>query len=209
VNANDPRQPDAREQDIRSLNRRAVRASIEVVRRVTVDDLGRPTPCAEWTLADLLAHMTTQHYGFSAAARGDGMNQDVWEVWPLGPDPVGAYVVAAEHVIRAFAEDGVLEREFVLPEISPTLTFPAARAISFHFIDYIVHSWDVARALGDSIEFDSDLLAAALPVALAVPDGERRLQPGAAFRPGLAVSETGGHLDRILAALGRSPSWPN
>jgi uncharacterized protein (TIGR03086 family) len=209
VTANDARQQGAREPDIRALNRRAVRASIDVVSRVTAKDLRRATPCAAWTLGDLLAHMTAQHYGFAAAARGEGANLAAWEIRPLGDDPVAAYVAAAEHVLDAFAGDGVLEREFALPEISPTLTFPAAQAISFHFVDYVVHSWDVARSLGGSVDFAPDLLDAALQVALAVPDGERRLQPGAAFRPGLTAPEDGSQLDRTLAVLGRSPAWPD
>jgi uncharacterized protein (TIGR03086 family) len=205
---NDISRQGAGEPDIRALNRRAVRASIEVVARVTADDLGRPTPCEAWTLADLLAHMMAQHYGFAAAARGEGGNLAVWEVRPVGNDPAGTYAAAAEHVIQAFSEVGVLERAFVLPEISKTITFPAPQAISFHFIDYVVHSWDVARSLGVPIAFDPDVLEAAISVALAVPDGERRLQPGAAFRPGLAVPEGSNLLDRILAMLGRSPAWP-
>jgi gas vesicle protein len=40
------------------------------VTQLTPADLTRPTPCAGWTLHGLLAHMTTQHYGFAAAAAG-------------------------------------------------------------------------------------------------------------------------------------------
>jgi hypothetical protein len=48
-----------------------------------------------------------------------------------------------------------------------------------------------------------------LPVAEAVPDGERRLRPGAAFRPRLNAPAGAGAdvMDRILALLGRSPAW--
>ena len=60
-------------------------------------------------------------------------------------DQVAEYIAAAEHVIAAFAEPGVCERGFSLPEIITGVEFPAARAISFHFIDYVVHGWDVAR----------------------------------------------------------------
>ena len=58
--------------DVRPHHRTAVTASVDVVNAVTLDDLDRPTPCAGWNLADLLAHMTVQHYGFAAAARGNG-----------------------------------------------------------------------------------------------------------------------------------------
>lgn len=194
--------------DIRDLDRRAVQASVEVVSRTTADDLGRPTPCAGWTLADLLVHMTVQHHGFAAAAEGRGADLEVWKPRPPSQDPVADYAAAAERVITAFAEQGVLERKFELPEIIPGLRFPAAQAISFHFIDYVVHGWDVARSLGLSYSLDPDLVQAALPVAEAVPEGERRLAPGAAFRPGLAAPPDASPLDRILAMLGRSPAWP-
>ena len=115
--------------------------------------------------------------------------------------------MAAELVIAAFAQPGVMERGFALPEIMPGMEFPAQQAISFHFIDYVVHGWDVARALGQPYELDDDLLKAAVPVAEAVPEGERRQRPGAAFRPGLPAPDRAGPMEQILAALGRSPAW--
>ena len=87
------------------------------------------------------------------------------------------------------------------------MEFPAPQAISFHFIDYVVHGWDVARALGQPYELDADLVQAAVPMAEAVPEGERRLRPGAAFRPGLAAPDDASPMDRILAMLGRDPAW--
>jgi hypothetical protein len=35
------------------------------------------------------------------------------------------------------------------------------------------------------------------------------LQPGASFRPAVAAADGSGELEKILAALGRSPRWPN
>ena len=83
---------------------------------------------------------------------------------------------------------------------------PARQAVSFHFVDYVVHSWDVARALGLEVHFTQELLDAALPVAQAVPNGEARLAPGAAFSPAVAWQD-GSPLDRIVTILGRSPDW--
>ena len=64
--------------DTLSLHRTAVLASVDAVNAVIGDDLTRPTPCAGWDLATLLAHMTVQHRGFAAAARG-GTDLDVWD----------------------------------------------------------------------------------------------------------------------------------
>ncbi|WP_078871973.1 TIGR03086 family metal-binding protein [Streptomyces sp. NRRL S-337] len=192
---------------LKRLHARAVRDSVALVRRIRPDDLTRPTPCAAWTLADLLAHMTVQHHGFAAAARGDGRDPAHWAVRPLGPEPVAAYGSAAERVIAAFAAVDTPDRECHLPEFSAVRTFPARRVIGFHLIDYVVHSWDVARTLGLGYDPGPELLGAALPIARAVPDDDSRLAPGSAFRPGLPVDDTAGELDRILALLGRSTSW--
>jgi uncharacterized protein (TIGR03086 family) len=191
------------------LSRTAVLTSVDVVSRVTADDLGRATPCADWTLAELLAHMTVQHNGFAEAARGNGADPTVWRVRPLGDDPVAEYTAAADRVLAAFAEDGVLEREFTLAELQPVSRFPAARAIGFHLIDYVVHGWDVARSIGVPYELDPELAEPALRIALAVPTGPSRLEPGFPFRPALDTCEDATPLDRILTALGRSPGWPD
>ncbi len=193
--------------DVRELDRYAVLKSIDVVSRAGPGDLDRPTPCAGWNLGALLGHMTAQHHGFAAAARGQGADPAVWRVEPSGPDPVSRYARAAEHVLAAFAEPGVTGREVALPEISADRTFPAERAILFHFVDYLVHGWDVARALDLPYPVDAAVARAALAVALAVPDGPARLVPGAAFRPPVGVPDDAGEFDRVLAALGRPAVW--
>ncbi len=111
-------------------------------------------------------------------------------------------------MLAAFGADGVLDREFVLPEISPLLRFSGAEAIGFHFVDYVVHGWDVARSLGHDFGLAPDLLAAALPVARAVPDGELRQQGLVPFAPGIPVTGDASLLDQIVALLGRRPDWP-
>src|SRR5436305_15086311 len=117
--------------DIRDMNTLAVRDSMDVVKQVQATDLTRPTPCAGWTLADLLGHMTVQHRGFAAAARGDGAELAHWEFAPAGDDAVEQYLAASEDVLAAFAAlDDALESVFDLPEfkIVPP-RFPARTAI--------------------------------------------------------------------------------
>jgi uncharacterized protein (TIGR03086 family) len=192
--------------DMADLDRRAVELSARIVAQAGPADLGRATPCAAWTLRDLLDHMITQHYGFAAASAGRGSDPQVWQVRHPG-DPIADYADAARHVIEAFARPEALERSFDLPEISTAVQVPAAQAISFHFVDYVVHGWDVAATLGVPCEPDDDLARAALAVALRVPDGENRLAEGAAFRPGRPRPADGTDLEQVLALLGRSPAW--
>src|ERR1700734_1445998 len=94
-------------QDIRPLHRSAVLASVDAVSLVTADDLTVVSPCVGWNLADLLAHMTGQHRGFAAAARGHGDDEAVWQTGTVAAavaaDPAGAYAAAAAEVLDAFA----------------------------------------------------------------------------------------------------------
>lgn len=194
--------------DVVGLNRRVVQRSVEIVAAVTADQLGLATPCAGWTLEDLLRHMIAQHHGFAAAAEGSSTELSVWEVHPVGDDPAGAYAAAADRLVTAFGADGVLGRALWLPEVRTGGPFPAPTAIRFHLVDYVVHGWDVAASIGIGADFEPDLVAAALSIAEQVPIGAAREIQGAAFAAALPVSADQPPMDRMLRLLGRSPSWP-
>lgn len=191
---------------LRLLHAHVVLDSVWLVRQATPDDLPRPTPCAGWTLADLLAHMTAQHRGFAAAALGAGQRLEHWAIRPA-EDALAHYGEAADQVIAAFGFDADLHRGFALPEIAPDQAFSADQAMAFHFIDYVAHSWDVARSLGIPYDPGADVLRAALPIASAVPDDGTRLAEDSPFRPALVPAPETSPLDRFLMALGRSPNW--
>nr|WSW68689.1 TIGR03086 family metal-binding protein [Streptomyces sp. NBC_00995] len=193
--------------DIRTLDRAAVLETLRILEQADPGDWDRPTPCSGWTLRQLVAHMTAQHHGFAAAAAGNGADAAVWRPGALGDDPLNPYRVASESALAAFAGQGVLTREFVLPEISAKRRFPAEVAIGFHFLDHVVHGWDLARTLGVHLDLDEGTAGAALTIALRVPDDERRLGPDAPFRPALPPAPGAHTLDLLLTALGRSPDW--
>jgi uncharacterized protein (TIGR03086 family) len=193
-----------------SHHRTAVLASIDVVDTVGRDDLNRPTPCAGWNLIDLLAHMTVQHRGFAAAARGSGDDPDLWRpetvLAPVTADPAGAYAAAAHDVMAAFAAAGAADVEFALPDFGPGAKVPGVMAMGFHFVDYVVHGWDVAATLGVPYGLPTDVVAAVLPLVLGVPDGDFREQDGSPFAR--AVEPVGADdFARILAHLGRRADW--
>jgi hypothetical protein len=61
--------------------------------------------------------------------------------------------------------------------------------------------------MGQPFALPADVVAAALPLAFAVPDGDFRAGEGAVFGPAIPSTEPTNDLDRILAHLGRSPQW--
>ncbi|WP_406205744.1 TIGR03086 family metal-binding protein [Kitasatospora sp. NBC_01560] len=192
--------------DIHDLHRRALVLATGAVAAVDPDRLDLPTPCDGWTLRRLLEHMVGQNHGFADAARGDGDDLARWADRPLGDRPADTWRASADEVAAAFAAAGpgaVLR----IPEIRPGTDFPVDRAVSFHFLDLLVHAWDVATTVGHPVEVDEDLAVALLDIAGLVPADPAYRATAGQFG---AVVETGpgaSAFDRALALLGRDPAW--
>ncbi|MGH3239115.1 MAG: TIGR03086 family metal-binding protein [Spirillospora sp.] len=189
--------------DFRPLDRKASELYLSTVARVKPDALTLPTPCRDWTLYGLLRHQVSQDEGFAAAAHGDGGRLSNWRSGDLGDDPHAASRASADHVTRAFA-DVALDAQLVLPEIGEGGAFPAALAISFHFVDLVVHAWDVAATIDVPWEPTEELVDASLKVAAIVPDDGRG--PGESFAPKLDSAPDTDPEHRLLTLLGRSPA---
>jgi uncharacterized protein (TIGR03086 family) len=190
--------------DILDLDRRALAAAGDQVARVSADQLGGPTPCLDWTLRDLVAHMVAHNHGFAAAARGEPVPAEVWDGRPVGDDPCPAYAESAKAASDAFAAPGALDRQIELPGLG---AFPLRIAIGFHFVDYLIHGWDVARAVGAASDPDGELTATALKFASRWPDSPESRGPGAPFGPKVEVPAGAPPFDRLLGLLGRPPDW--
>lgn len=189
---------------IRDLDQRAVRASTELVSTITPDQLSLPTPCADWNLTQLLEHMSVQHRGFAAAARGQGGDLANWHLPAVHDDPVQDHLAAADDALTAFAEVD-LTAQVEIAEFGPDAKFPAAQAMTFHFLDYVVHGWDVARAIGRTYVPEPDLVEACWEIAAMIPTDEASRPAGGPFGPVVQVSEDASSFDRLLAHVGRQP----
>jgi uncharacterized protein (TIGR03086 family) len=191
--------------ELLSLHRRGAESCAQVVNRVRPDQLGMITPCAGWTVRDLLAHTIGHNIGFAAAALGSSDAGAFTDV-RVASDPAAQYAASTRAVIDAFTGPDLDHDELYLAVVRGGTRWPARTAIGFHLVDCVVHGWDVAVAIGASVSFDADVEQAAWTVAQNVPDDESRNRPGSSFRPSVSTSSTG-LLDRILAALGRDPAW--
>lgn len=91
-----------------------------IVSKITAADLDRPTPCAGWTLADLLRHQVSENHAFAEAAR-NGSAKD-WDSGQLGEDPYAAYAASVTDYLNAYSEADVAERQIAINTFG---TFPA------------------------------------------------------------------------------------
>jgi uncharacterized protein (TIGR03086 family) len=193
--------------DIRELDRRAMDVTAGIVALVAAEQLNNPTPCAGWLVRDLLAHIIGQYHGFALAASGQPTTVEDFLPRPVTTDWVSSYTSAAVLVTESFAEPGVLDRRFHLPEIRDGGSFPAGAAIGFHLVDEVAHAWDLANSIGVPVEFEERVLAAALSISLQVPNDSASRGAGFAFAPAETAEPGLATLDRIVALLGRRPDW--
>jgi hypothetical protein len=98
------------ELDPRSLDRAAVAVSLAVVAEVSPDQLDLPTPCGDWRLGELIAHLVAENRGFAAnATRLPGeVSRDVWRLKPGAASALADYPGSVEAMTAAFAPDAVL-----------------------------------------------------------------------------------------------------
>jgi len=155
----------------------------------------------KWALAELLKHMVNENRGFAASALGAPAIVSIWYSADLSPDPYRAYQDSAAAVTYAFADPEVYGGRFEVREFG---YFPAPVAIGMHFVDVLVHGWDVAVSIGAPYQPDDEAAAAALAVVSGWPrGGERRRE----FGRRVAVPAGASDFVRLLGLLGRSPSW--
>jgi uncharacterized protein (TIGR03086 family) len=186
--------------DLRELDRRSLLVLDKLVAAATPADLARPTPCAGWTLADLLRHQVSENHAFATSAR-EGSAPD-WEAGDLGDDANAAYRASVDDFLDAMADDAVLDRQLTINHFG---TFPGTIAAHMHLVDTVAHGWDLARTLGLPYEPDAEAVRAALQLAERIPDEGREKNGSFAHR--VDVSAEASELDRFLALLGRDPAW--
>ncbi|MET7305412.1 TIGR03086 family metal-binding protein [Embleya sp. NPDC005575] len=188
---------DGGELDVQALDRRATVVVLDTLRLVRRDQWDLPTPCEGWDLRDLLGHMVAENRGFIAAAAG-ATDLDVWHDDSLGEDPWLDFAASAVAVTAALSGPDVPQRPLLVGEFG---TFQGSVAIAMHFVDNLVHAWDVARTIGLPGTVEPELALR----ALAFSERWELGKPGAAFGGAVEppVDATPG--ERLVALLGRTP----
>ena len=173
---------------------------------VRPEHLALPTPCAQWTVRELLAHQLGQELGMSAALSGGA--RDVADWVPVdGGEPVAEVLTQAlMRTDAVLAELGEIDgRELWMPEIRPTAALPATFAIGAHLLDLAVHAWDIGVAVGRPPRLDDELMGAVLDVARAIPNTARGAD--GPFEGEVASVEGDDDFAVALRLCGRDPDW--
>jgi uncharacterized protein (TIGR03086 family) len=178
--------------EILPLMKRAAGHTAELTRTVKDDQLGLPTPCAEYDVEGLLNHMEWVADLFESVAAGGA----------FVPPKAGYTGDFPERVERMLA---VYERPEAWEGVSEAMGgLPRAVLASMALTDLVAHGWDLARAVGLDYEVDEETAAALLAFAAhTAPTGRER----GIFGAEVPVPADAPALDRFLGLIGRDPAW--
>ena len=180
----------------------ATRALAQVVAGVRDDQLGAPTPCPAYTVADLLDHIAGLTIGFTMAARKQATGS--------GPSADGSRLPDGwrRRITDDLAELAAAWREpaaYTGTTMAGPVEMPGHVVALVALDEIVVHGWDVARATGQPYPADPAAIAAcqAWVEGFTVPDGAR----GGPFGPPVTVPAGAPALDQLVGLTGRDPGW--
>ena len=168
------------------------------LRLVGEKDWTFPTPCSDWDVQYLTAHVVGGNRFAVQVLAGMAATEAIEQVMSapqLGDDAVEAWTSTCQTQAAGFHAQGALWRtiDHPLGEIS------GRQFLDFRVFDITLHAWDLARSIGADERLDRDLVDVVMSI---VEDGP----PGMGF--GLAelgqVAATASAQDRLLDLTGRT-----
>ncbi|MGH4024034.1 MAG: TIGR03086 family metal-binding protein [Pseudonocardiaceae bacterium] len=183
----------------------------QLLNGVTDDQLSASTPCEEYTVADLLEHISGFAIAFRNAATkttgavdppAGGASPDTVSGAGLHPDWRSRIPRQLDDLVAAWrvpsAWEGMTEAGGV--------TLPAEMMGRVALNELVLHGWDLARGTGQSFECDPTSAEACYElIQAATAPGEGA--PEGLFGPAVEVASDAPLFDRVLGLGGRDPSW--
>jgi uncharacterized protein (TIGR03086 family) len=183
----------------------AARQLITLAAGVTDDMLQAPTPCGDYTVADLLAHAMGLTIAFRDAAdkKGSPAQDGVPGRVALDPGWRGALPGRLQAMAAAWHSPQAWES---LTKVGGG-TMPATFAGQAGLNELVIHGWDLARGTGQPYHADEASAQAAVEFLTLASAAVEPGQPGP-FGPAVEVLPGAPILDRAIALSGRDPRWP-
>jgi uncharacterized protein (TIGR03086 family) len=163
-----------------------------VLHGIGADDLGKQTPCREFDVAGLTDHLMNSITVIGNAAGADLPERDK-------SDSVERQVVlAARPALDAWKRRG----------LDGMVSFgsneaPAKMMAAILSLEFLVHAWDYASAVGREVTAPESLSDYVLAKARNIITPEGRVNAG--FDDPIEVSDAAPVLDRLIAYTGRQP----
>jgi uncharacterized protein (TIGR03086 family) len=175
------------------LLERAINYTLGALHAVTPADLPAPTPCAAWTLRELLTHLDESLLTLHEAATG---RLDLAPAPRTSADPVTAVRERASDLLGAWTHTTRTTTTVGDTDLTTGIVATAGA------MEVAVHGWDVARSTGRGRPLPAGLaeeMLALSPLLVSPADRPARFAAPVPVPAGAAAG------DRLLAFLGRRP----
>ncbi|SFW92207.1 TIGR03086 family metal-binding protein [Amycolatopsis australiensis] len=167
-----------------------------------VTDGTLPTPCADWTVTQVIHHAGGDQLAYAASITGQA-GPDFNPFAPSGEPADTASFLEPKLAAAAAAFATVSREATAVPTPLPQGPLPAATAVAAAALDAAVHAWDIAVATGQASPLTAELAEALLPAAKELTPPLR----GFAYAPALDGEAGDDVVSELLRYLGRDPEW--
>ena len=131
---------------------RACAAVRDLIINIGPEQWAAPTPCSEWDVRRLVAHLTGMNRVFVALLNDEPIPRPPSAVADV--DAIGAFEDSAAALQAVFDRPGALERTYV----GPLGTATGAERLQIRLYDLLAHGWDLAQATGQPAALPEDWL---------------------------------------------------
>ena len=163
-----------------------------------------PSPCAGWTVTQVLQHAAGDQRGFASTITGeDGPTENPFA--PSGTfdgDPVD--IAESAMSVAAAAWGRFDDATATAPSPIPPGSMTVQLGVGACALDAAVHAWDIAVATGQPNPLTAQLAQALMPVATSIVEP---LRAYGAYAPALAAEPGDDDVAALLRYLGRRPDW--
>ena len=179
--------------DIAERYERVTSQFTERVRAVPPSAWNNPSPCEGWTARDVVGHLTQWIPAFFGS---HGVEFPV--VPSVEDDPLGAWETVRVTIATALADPIMAATEVETPFSKQSLAETVDMIVTG---DVFTHTWDLARATGQSETLDPDQLQRMIAGIGAMPDEVLRAE--GMFGPPIDVPADADDQTRFLGYVGR------
>lgn len=172
-------------------------AFARVLAQVPPGSLDAPTPCTEWTVRDLVAHVVAGNW------RSAGLTPEPIDPEASASQISAAHAASARAALGAFGAPGGMTRSVTLP----FGTLSGAQYLDLRTTDVLVHAWDLAAATHQARDLEPEIASARLEHARRMLSPDLRGE-GGPFRPEVPCRNEAQPTDRLAAFLGRELPEP-
>jgi uncharacterized protein (TIGR03086 family) len=181
---------------------RAATTLSKIIRTVEPSRLADPTPCAEFDVRALLAHLLFWGPSLIGAARKQAVAPAESAADLTAHDWAAALDSHLDELATAWGDPAAWQG---ITYMGGPMELPAPLVGGMVVGELIVHGWDLARAIGATPHWDDDLLRDTYDDTAATTDQGRAM---GIYGPEVPVPATAPLIERILGLTGRDPAWP-